>query len=684
MSREDSTRRTSSTRRSRILTADQSAAHERTRFAQHAVDLLERVSDGFVALDKDWYYTYVNRQAAALFGRRPEDLIGRHIWTEFPEGVGQPFHLAYERAMAEQVFIELEAFYEPWKRWFENRIYPSPVGLAIFFHEITERKEAEQAARTSAELLKAQNHALELIARDTPLHETLDRLLRAIDAQASGMLSSILLLDSDGVHVRHAAAPNLPDSYVRAIDGEAIGPDSGSPGTAAYRREPVIVEDIATDPLWDRYRAVALAHGLRACWSTPILDGQQRVLGTFALYSRTPGGPTERDRQFVDVTTYTAAIAIVKHRESQEAKRREAQFREAERIAQLGSYDWDVRSNAAHRSEELCRIFGLRLEEFPPTFEAYLERVHPADRSRTKEIIERAVRERTPFEFEERIVRPDGTVRQLRSQGQWVVDKDGEPLKLVGICQDITERKRAEEQLRRSEQLRVRNEELKAFAYMVSHDLKAPLRSMAGYARELSGEHRAGLDERAVRCVDEIVAGTERLDRLIEDLLHYSRLDAETPTATDVDLAQMVESVVAERRSVIGAHGTQISIALDVTHLRTWERGVTQIFTNLIDNAIKFSRNATPPRIEISTGGTMDHVRIIVADNGIGFDMKHRDRIFGLFSRLVGADEFEGTGAGLAIVNKIAEKIGARVWAESTPGAGARFVVEVPHTGAAS
>jgi PAS domain S-box-containing protein len=110
--------------------------------SQEPYHLLERVSDAVVALNLDWRYTYVNRQAAGLFGRKPEELIGRHIWTEFPEGVGQPFHLAYEKAMAEQVVIQMENYYQPWDRWFENRIYPSPDGLSIFFHEITERKRA--------------------------------------------------------------------------------------------------------------------------------------------------------------------------------------------------------------------------------------------------------------------------------------------------------------------------------------------------------------------------------------------------------------------------------------------------------------------------------------------------------------------------------------------------------------
>jgi PAS domain S-box-containing protein len=170
-------------------------------------DVLERVSDAVVALDRNWRYTYVNQRAASLFGRRPEDLIGRHIWTEFPEGVGQPFHLAYEKAMAEQVFVQMENYYEPWDRWFENRIYPSPDGLSIFFHEITERKRAEESSLQSAELLKAQNQALERVVQGAPLTETLERLLRVIESQCSGMLCSILLLDADGMHVRTARRP---------------------------------------------------------------------------------------------------------------------------------------------------------------------------------------------------------------------------------------------------------------------------------------------------------------------------------------------------------------------------------------------------------------------------------------------------------------------------------------------
>jgi len=646
-------------------------------------DLLDRISDALVGLDSDWHYTYVNRRAAELFGRTPEELLGRHIWTEFPEGVGQPFHLAYERALAEQVFIQIENYYAPWERWFENRIYPSSDGLLIFFHEITERKRAEQAAQDSAALVAGQNKVLECIAQGEPLQRTLDTLLRVIEDRSPELITSILLLDPDGVHVRHGAAPRLPAQFVRVVDGSPIGPAAGSCGTAAYRREPVVVEDIAVDPLWENYRTAALAHGLRSCWSTPIMDQAGRVLGTFALYFDKPSRPTPRDWELIASATHTAAIAITKQRQAEERDRalaevrtREEQLSEAQRIAQVGSYEWDIRTNTVSRSAELARIFGISLDEFEPTLDGYLARVHPADRETTRLTIENAYRTRSPFEFEERIIVPGGAVRLLRSRGHWAVE-NGEAVKLIGVCQDITDRRRIERQITRSEEILRRNEELKAFAYTISHDLKAPLRGIAGYAQELNRRHSDGLNERGRFCVDRVLAATRNLDRLIEDLLHYSRLDAEAPSATEVDLGQLIEAVLKDRRPII-AEETQIEVRLGVTQCRVWQRGLLQVLANLIDNALKYSREASPPVVIISSERRPEGYRIVVADNGIGFDPKYHDRIFGLFNRLVRQDEFEGTGAGLAIVKKVVEKMGGRIWAESALGAGATFLVELP------
>ena len=158
---------------------------------------------------------------------------------------------------------------------------------------------------------------MELAIADSPLEETLSELIRIVETTSrTGVLGSILLLD--GRHLRHGAAPSLPKPYSDAIDGAEIGPVAGSCGTAAFRGRPVFVSDIATDRLWADYKAVALPHGLRACWSTPIITSGSKVLGTFAMYHREPREPTVRDLALVDLVTQTAALVIDRKR-AQEA-----------------------------------------------------------------------------------------------------------------------------------------------------------------------------------------------------------------------------------------------------------------------------------------------------------------------------------------------------------------------------
>lgn len=176
-------------------------------------------------------------------------------------------------------------------------------GLVGIAHDITARK--------SAELLRiGQAEILEMIAMSAPLEDVLDRLMRLIESQLTGIYGSVLLLDGDGIHLRHGAAPSLERTYVNAIDGTAIGPKVGSCGTAAYRRESVIVTDIMRDPLWEDYRELVEPHGYRSCWSTPILSAVGEVLGVFGMYSKTVRKPTAIEAGLIESTTRIAGIAI--------------------------------------------------------------------------------------------------------------------------------------------------------------------------------------------------------------------------------------------------------------------------------------------------------------------------------------------------------------------------------------
>jgi signal transduction histidine kinase len=183
----------------------------------------------------------------------------------------------------------------------------------------------DRPGSSAAAMLANHVRVLELVATGKPLVHVLEAVVEAVETHCAGTIGSVLLMEDDGEHLRHGAAPGLPESYNRAVDGLRIGPRAGSCGTAAYRGEPVIVEDIATDPLWSDYRELAAEHDLGACWSHPIFSPERRVLGTLAMYYRQPRSPTAEDRKFIAAVAQLAAIAVERRRA--EHKRRVAERR---------------------------------------------------------------------------------------------------------------------------------------------------------------------------------------------------------------------------------------------------------------------------------------------------------------------------------------------------------------------
>lgn len=411
-------------------------------------------------------------------------------------------------------------------------------------HEILERRRSE-------ELVRAQNKVLELVAASAPLSSILNKLALMVEEHSgTGVYASILLLDEDGMHLRHAAAPRLPMEYTAVIDGVAIGPVVGSCGTAAYRKEPVIVSDIATDPLWAEYRDAALAHGLAACWSTPILTVDGRVLGTFALYYTHSHEPEPREQQLVQIITRTAAIAIERKRSEQERERQ--------------------------------------------------------------------------------------TLALART-----------------------------------------NAELERFAYVASHDLQEPLRTIASYTQLLARRYKGRIDSDADEFIEFIVRGVRRMSDLLHDLLSYTRLihPKSLPAKRAVSSSSAVEAAIDNLAAMVQESGASVMYGqLPIVFADPVQ--LTQIFQNLISNAIKY-RKEEPPRVEIRCEERDGEFLFSVSDNGIGIDAVHWQEIFVPLKRLQ-SGRVEGTGMGLAICAKIAESHGGRIWVSSRPGEGSTFRFTLP------
>jgi PAS domain S-box-containing protein len=291
-----------------------------------------------IVVDKDYHYLTFNPAAEQMFGTEATETKGegwsRTYGLYLPDEITPfpPEELPLARAIRGEETHDLEIFVRPENspdgRW--TRVNGRPLrtssgelsGGVIVCRDFTERKKED--------LFRAgQSRVLEQIAIGTPLAEVLASLVLLIEAQSDGMLCSVLQLSDDGKHLRSGAAPSLPEIYVRAVDGAPIGPKNGSCGTAMYRGQQVIVEDILADPLWEDYHDLAVLSGLRACWSTPIFSGSGKVLGSFAMYYREPRTPSGTEAQLAEVATHIAGIAIEHQRAEEELRASEQRFAKA-------------------------------------------------------------------------------------------------------------------------------------------------------------------------------------------------------------------------------------------------------------------------------------------------------------------------------------------------------------------
>lgn len=289
---------------------------------QRTRNVLESITDAFFAVDSEWRFTYVNSQAERLLGGKASDLLGRVIWNEYPGLNGSAFERAYREAAERLATRSVTSYYADHDRWYEAHAYPTTDGISVYFRDVSERKRNEA-------ILAAQKRALELLVNGAPLSDVLDALCEVIEGHGrQRLIATVLLVDDDG-RLRSTAGRRAPAAYTDAIDGVPIGPTVGSCGTAAYRREQVIVSDIATDPLWEGYRELALENGLKACWSTPIFSSANQVLGTFAVYTGHPSYPTSSQLSLIEVLARTAGIAIERRRDEEAlrvADRRKDEF----------------------------------------------------------------------------------------------------------------------------------------------------------------------------------------------------------------------------------------------------------------------------------------------------------------------------------------------------------------------
>jgi PAS domain S-box-containing protein len=543
--------------------------------------------------------------------------------------------------------------------------------------DFTERKRAEV-------LRDDESRILEMIARDALLQEILENLVRVVEAQFAGLLCSVLFLDEDGQHVSHAAAPSLPKPYVEAINGLSIGPQAGSCGTAMYRGEPVVVTDILQDPLWESYRAVAEPHGLRACWSTPILSHSGKVLGSFAMYYREPRSPSPSENHALEMATHLAGIAIERKLTRERLQRSEAYLTEAQKLTHTGSWAWRSpgrRAMPVHISEEFYRIYGFDPAEGAPTLEEYIERIHPEDRLTWTGEFERAIVQKADYDHEFRILLPNGTVKWIRTVGHPVLSDAGDLGQFVGSSTDITELKSAEQEREKLRQLEAdlahinRVSTLGEMAASLAHEIKQPIAAAITSANsciEWLAHEPPNLD-RARLAAARIDKYGNRAAEIIDRMRSFYK---KSPPQREL---VGVNGIIQEMLTLLEGEATRHSIAMHtdlsakLPKIMVDRVQLQQVFMNLMLNAIeamKDSGGELTVKSELQDG----HLQFSVSDKGVGLPTEKMDQIFSAFF----TTKTQGSGMGLAISRSIVESHGGRLWATANAGRGATFHFILP------
>jgi len=525
---------------------------------------------------------------------------------------------------------------------------------------------------------------LAMVMARAPLAKILATLCTEIEKQYVGLLCSVLVLDPDGFTLRSVAGPSLPEEYCRAIDGAKIGPTAGSCGTAAYRKQPVVVSDIASDPLWAEYRRLALPHGLRACWSTPISTQDGAILGTFAVYYREPRVPDPQHFQIIAHATHLAGIAIEHDRAKIQLLAAEDRYRTlVERlpaityIAELGADGpWH------YVSPQIESILGFTPEEWLSDPMSWMNHIHKDDQAIALAAERRFQETHELFQAEYRMFARDGRIRWFRDEAVMLHQASDRPLMMQGVLYDMTERKRLEDELRHSQKM----EAVGQLAGGVAHDFNNLLTLIQAHNEHL--RRRLDPGDPAQQDALEIERAVTRAAVLTRQLLAFGR--KQVLQTKILDLNAVVTEVVKMLSPVI-PNNIELGVrqAPSLGRVKADPSQIEQIILNLAVNA----RDAMPhggrliletKNIEVDEAYARNHngvppgqyVMLMVSDTGVGMDSDTKARIFEPF--FTTKEPGKGTGLGLATVYGVVKQMGGAIWVRSQPGNGTSFEVYLP------
>lgn len=566
-------------------------------------------------------------------------------------------------------------------RWFHTQGFPlrnADDEIVLWYMlqtDVEDRKQAEA-------LLEGEKRLLELVAGGHPMSIVLESLCHLVEATAVGSICTVILVDPECSYLQQVIAPSLPASFNDSIQGREVRVDAGPCAMAACLNEQVVSPDILADPRWNElgWRPLALAHGLRACWSTPITSTNGKVLGTFALQYGEPGAPLPFHqnliRQFIDL----ARIAIERVRHDAELKRSEALLAEAQQLSSTGSFSWRVSTDIVVYSEQTYRTYELD-PALPVTLALIADRIHPEDIPLLKEMVDIARNVGADLDYQYRLRMPDSSIKHLHLFAHATRDGDGQ-VEYIGAIQDVTQRMLAEDSLSkaRADLAHVsRVSSLGVLTASIAHEVNQPL---------------SGIITNASTCLRMLAADPPNIDgaletarRTIRDGQRASDVIAKLRAAFSrksscieaVDLNEAARGVIALSLSDIQRSGITLrtNFPRNLPAVAGGRVQIQQVILNLLLNALDAVRQVENRQkiVTVRTRiGQDSFVELEVEDTGVGVDAETLDKMFDAFF----TTKPEGMGIGLSVSRSIIQSYHGRLSAKKNETVGTTFTFSIP------
>ena len=578
--------------------------------------ILSNMGDAVIVADTEGKLLLFNPAAERMFGKGATQVSSRE-WSQqyglyLPDKTTLFPHdqLPLTRSLRGEAVNNVEMFirHEKAPQGLWTRITGRPLsdargkslGAVIVCRDITEIKK-EEFFRFD------QSSVLEMIAANALLPEVLTKLVLLMEAQADGLLCSILVLTPDGLRVRHGAAPSLPKAYVEAVDGAPIGPRHASCGTAMFLKKPIVVTDVMTDPLWADYRHLADICDLRACWSTPIFSSQGDVLGSFAMYRQEQRGPNAEETRLTQIATHIAGIAIERQLVQEKLRRRDARINLAAESADLAFWVIYPEQKTAWMSDKGRAIYGFD-RSLPLTRDLICARVHPDERAAVHAAFDRACDTRGTFESEHRLLLPSGKTRWVIVRGRSLVDDQGNLLELIGVTIDVSAKMQSDLQLQIQREEMAHLNRIALMGEMtasVAHEVNQPLTAIANNAAAARRFLARGNIDPALlqRLLEDMISDSQRAGEVIRGIRSLVRKEKSASSVLDLnaiitDTLRLVSSDVVMRECVVT---TELEYTLPQVEASPVQ--MQQILLNLIMNALDAVETLPPTqrRIIVST-----------------------------------------------------------------------------------